>query len=78
MSYTAIRQVSSPIVLWPAYGKRHATADDLLKAWKDGKEFRFAPRGHYCSIRDLAAIMSEHPSTVYLQDPHGNVQVRLA
>lgn len=79
MMYTAIRQVSSPIVLWPAYGKRYATVDDLLKGWKDGKDFFMAPYGPLCSVQDLAYIMEEEqPSSIHLQDPHHKVQVRIA
>lgn len=72
--YSAIRQVSSQTVLWPAYGRRYATVDAMLKDWKAGKDFRFAPGGAYCSIRDMPAIMAEHPSTVYVQDPITKVQ----
>lgn len=76
--YTAIRQVSSQTVLRPAYGRTYKTVDAMLKDWKDGKDFRFAPSGPYCSIRDLSAIVAEHPSTVYLQDPITKVQVIVA
>lgn len=77
MSYTAIRQVSSPVVLWPAY-TTYATADDMRKGWEKGKDFRIAPRGPVCSVRDLAALMSEHPSSIHLQDPRSAAQVKIA
>ena len=78
MSYTALRQVSSPMVLWPAYGKRYATVEDLWKGWQAGKDFLMAPYGPLCSVRDLACILEEEiPSSIHLQDPYNKVQVRI-
>lgn len=48
----ALNQVSSPIVLVPAYNRKYATSHEAVEAWKSGKDFRIV-NGPYCSIRDL-------------------------
>ena len=73
----AIRQVSSPMILRPAYGRSYKTQDEMLKDWNDGKDFRISSSGPYCSIRDLDQMKSVASSIVIL-DLVYPVSVRVA
>ena len=48
----ALDQVTSPMYIVPAYGRKYKTADDAIAAWEAGKDFKVV-RGPYCSIRDI-------------------------
>lgn len=50
-----LNQVSSPVMLVPAYGKKYKTSDEVRSAWKSGKDFKIVG-GSYCSIRDVEAL----------------------
>jgi hypothetical protein len=65
----ALQQVSRPLVLQPAYGRRYATIKDMVADWEAGKDFSLGGRwrGPYCSIRDLEHIRSTYRS-MYLAD----------
>lgn len=41
------------VTLIPAYGRKYATVEALLKDWQEGKDFRIGSGGPYCSVRDL-------------------------
>lgn len=45
-------QVSSPVVIMPAYGRQYATRHEAIQDWRSGKDFRIVPNGPYCSVRD--------------------------
>jgi hypothetical protein len=49
----ALDQVSSPVVLLPAYGRQYASKHTAINDWRSGKDFKIATNGKYCSIRDL-------------------------
>lgn len=61
----ALRQVSSPMYLVPAYGARYDDVQAMRKAWEDGEDFRMGTGGPYASIRDLDALKAD-ASTVWL------------
>lgn len=72
----ALRQVSSPINLWPAYGRQYKDAAAMRAAWEAGKDFSLSPGvGPYTSIRDLG-MLQQDASTVWLIQ--GNMRVRVA
>jgi len=52
MINNALNQVSGPVVLMPAYGRKYKNGIDALADWKAGKDFKVV-NGPYCSIRDL-------------------------
>ena len=49
---TALDQISGPVVLVPAYGRKYLTTQAAHEDWKAGKDFKIV-NGPYCSIRDL-------------------------
>ena len=63
-----LQQVSSPIVIVAAYGRKYTTKEAALKDWNAGKDFRIFD-GPYCSIRDLPALKAS-ASTVHLTLDH--------
>ena len=68
-----MRSVSSPTVLVPAYGRKYATSEAMLKDWTGGKDFR-VEGGPYTSIRDLSYLV-DTSSSVWLA--FGNLSVRV-
>ena len=48
-------QVSSPLVVMPAYGRSYKTTNEAVEAWRSGKDFKIV-NGPYCSIRDIANL----------------------
>lgn len=68
-----IEQVSSPIFLVPAYGRRYSTVDDMYTDFVDGKDFQIA-YGPYTSIRDLEQL-AESASSIWLV--YGNLSVQV-
>lgn len=65
---SALRQVSSPLMLRPAYGKTYETAADMLAGWNAGDTFRIFG-GPYCSIRDIVALRNDS-SSIQLTNMH--------
>ena len=51
----ASNQVSSPLVIMPAYGRQYKTSKEAVEAWKSGKDFKII-NGPYCSIRDITKL----------------------
>lgn len=49
---TALDQISGPVVLVPAYGRKYLTSEAARQDWRDGKDFQVV-NGPYCSVRDL-------------------------
>ena len=70
---TALNQVSSPVFLLPAYGRKYTSRQQALKAWQDGKDFQIY-NGPYCSIRDIQELR-RISSGVYIQYEKGTVEV---
>lgn len=59
----ALRQVSSPVNLWPAYGRRYNTVEAMRSDWEAGKDFSMRPgSGPYTSIRDLGMLQMDGSS----------------
>jgi hypothetical protein len=71
-----LRQVSSPMVLIPAYGRVYTTREAMLKDWEAGKDFRVVGHGCYTSIRDLA-MLRESSSSVTLHEPRAHIHIKL-
>jgi hypothetical protein len=63
----ALRQVSSPLTLYPYLSKDGASDETLLAAWVAGKDFRFAGTYTRCSIRDLVALQADC-SSLWISD----------
>jgi hypothetical protein len=40
------------MTLLPAYGRDYKSARAALTDWKEGKDFKIATTGQYCSVRD--------------------------
>jgi len=60
----ALSSVSSHIVVVPAYGRKYKTAEDAVKDWEAGKDFKIV-RGPYMSIRDVKNLLGTF-STIYI------------
>lgn len=56
---------ANPVYLMAAYGRKYLTKSDVLKAWKEGVDFKIVG-GPYCSIRDLD-IMKNTFDKVYIE-----------
>ena len=41
------------VTLVPAYGRKFKTVEDMLNAWREGRDFLVKELECYCSIRDL-------------------------
>jgi hypothetical protein len=54
----ALRHLSGPLTLTPAYGKVYANEADMLVGWNIGKDFRM-PNGQCCSIRDIEDLKND-------------------
>lgn len=52
----ALRMISSPLILTPAYGRTYSTEQELLADWNAGEDFK-VKAGPYCSIRDLDELL---------------------
>lgn len=78
MAMTALRQVSSPMVLIPGYGKNCPSAAALKAAWEAGADFKpYGTQGRYCSIRDLGAL-AQDASSVTLACPRTGAYFKVA
>ena len=69
----AIQQVTSPMLLLPAYGRSYKTREQALKDWYAGKDFQIY-HGPYCSVRDIET-MRDMSSSVCIQYNTGIVEV---
>ena len=58
---SALKQLSSPLVLRPAYGRVYETAEAAIKDWQVGKDFQIV-NGPYCSIRDIRRLEQDYSS----------------
>lgn len=78
MARTALQQISSPLLLIPAYGKNCPSVEALRKAWESGADFKpYGMQGQYCSIRDLANLARD-ASSVTLVCPRTAASVKVA
>jgi len=73
---TALQQVSSPLILIPAYGRTYASPKRMIEDWNEGKDFRIMGHGCYTSIRDYSELTA-NSSSVTLTDPRGNFSITL-
>lgn len=55
IAMTALDSISKPLVIMPAYGRNYKNREEVVEAWKSGKDFKVVG-GPYCSIRDLAKL----------------------
>ncbi len=51
----ALNQVSSALVIVPAYGRNYKTKHEAIDDWKNGKDFKII-NGPYMSIRDIKNV----------------------
>lgn len=58
------------------YGKRPKTRDEVIAAWRDGKDFCEVD-GPYFSIRDTALLKEDGYTSVYLKSDEGFAEVQL-
>lgn len=72
-NYEALRQVTSPMWLIPAYGRQYKTREQALAAWQAGKDFQIQG-GPYCSIRDVDMMRQEY-SNIYILYNNGSIAV---
>lgn len=63
----ALRQVSSQMVLVPAYGRHYVSAQKMREDWEAGKDFKVYPNGPYTSVRDITWL-TEDASSITLVD----------
>jgi hypothetical protein len=71
--YEALHQVTTPLFLIPAYGRRYRSREAALQDWQAGRDFQILG-GPYCSIRDLEAMRQEC-ARLYIQYDMGTVEV---
>lgn len=64
LQYAAIKQVTSPIFLVAAYGRTYKTREQVLDAWRSGRDFKIVD-GPYCSVRDYE-LLTQDFSNVYI------------
>lgn len=62
-----LRQVSYPMYLVPAYGRKYHGSIDMLQDWVSGKDFKIQ-NGPYTSIRDLAKLKDDSSGVYLLQN----------
>ena len=63
----ALHQVSGATYLTPAYGAKYSTDEELLTAWKYGKDFKIV-NGPYCSIRDIVTLRRSSSNILITRD----------
>jgi len=61
--YEALRQVTTPLFLTAAYGRKYTSREQAVKDWQAGKDFKIDD-GPYCSIRDIGR---NNPGRLYRQ-----------
>ena len=69
----AISQVSTPIILQAAYGRRYKDQQQVLDDWLAGKDFKILG-GPYCSIRDEQKLR-DMQCRILLESQTGYVEV---
>ena len=52
-----LNEVSSPVVLVPAYGRQYIDKYEAVADWKSGKDFKIV-NGPYCSVRDIEKLQA--------------------
>ena len=70
-----LSQVSSPMILIPAYGRSYSTKASMLADWNSGKDFKIL-NGPYCSVKDIEGLR-DMASTITLQDLRYNISVQV-
>lgn len=76
MVCSALRQLSSPLVLVPAYGRTYRSVEALRNAWEAGHDFKIFGGGPYTSIRDIEALKADS-SSVTLSDFVSRINIRV-
>lgn len=69
----ALAQVTTPLFLTAAYGRKYNTREQALSAWQSGKDFKIED-GPYCSIRDLD-LMRQDFANIYILYERGSILV---
>jgi hypothetical protein len=72
--YSALRSVSSPLLLLTAHGKTYPTMVALRAGWARGDDFKMYGSSAYTSIRDLARLQMDS-SSITLHDVCSGVSV---
>ncbi len=74
--FTALRSVSSPLLLLAAaaQGKHYANELELRAGWARGDDFKMYGSSSYTSIRDLARLQRDS-SSIRLHDLRSGVSV---
>jgi hypothetical protein len=72
--YSALRSVSSPLLLLAAYGKTYANELQMRAGWARGDDFKMYGSSTYTSIRDLARLQMDS-SSITLHDVCSGVSV---
>jgi hypothetical protein len=72
----ALQQVSSPMYLTPAYGRRYRTEQAMLTGWMEGKDFTIGRLGPCTSVRDLELLV-EDCSSLWLVQVNPELRLRL-
>lgn len=74
----ALRQVSSPMILIPGYGRNCESREALRAAWEAGADFKpYGMHGSYCSVRDLY-VLTMNSSSITLVCPRTNASYKVA
>ena len=71
--YEALRQVTTPLFLTAAYGRKYTSREQAVKDWQAGKDFKIDD-GPYCSIRDIELMRKEF-SNIYIIYERGSVKI---
>lgn len=74
MTRSALRQVTSPMILIPAHGQRYDTREHMQMAWDAGKDFKIYGSSMYCSKRDLT-MLQDDSSSITITDPRSMVSL---
>jgi len=74
--FTALRSVSSPLLLLSAtaQGKRYANELELRAGWARGDDFKMYGSSSYTSIRDLARLQRDS-SSITLHDVRTGISI---
>lgn len=74
MTYSALRQVTSPMILIPAHGQRYDSVYEMKEAWNAGKDFKIYGSSRYCSKRDIK-LLQDDSSSITITDPRSMVSL---
>jgi hypothetical protein len=72
--YSALRSISSPLLLLAAQGKTYANELQMRAGWAKGDDFKLYGTSSYTSIRDLARLQMDS-SSITLHDVRTGVSV---